>query len=121
MSALWMVFLTLQLFGAVPLAWADAEAAPPAEVVIHVTARRFEYQPALIVLRRGVPVVLELTSEDRRHGFSVPELGLRADIEPGTTKQLRFTPEGLGHFPFHCDVFCGSGHEDMTGEIVVTD
>jgi cytochrome c oxidase subunit 2 len=24
-----------------------------------------------------------------------------------------------GTFPFHCDVFCGEGHEEMTGEIVV--
>jgi hypothetical protein len=24
-------------------------------------------------------------------------------------------------FPFRCDVFCGSGHEDMSGKLVVTD
>ena len=27
----------------------------------------------------------------------------------------------LGEFPFHCDVFCGSGHEQMDGTIKVTD
>jgi heme/copper-type cytochrome/quinol oxidase subunit 2 len=25
-----------------------------------------------------------------------------------------------GTFVFHCDVFCGSGHEEMAGRIVVS-
>jgi cytochrome c oxidase subunit 2 len=121
MSPLWTVLvMVLQLVGAVG-APSVQEAASPAEVVIHVTARRFEYRPAEIVVRRNGPVVLELASEDRSHGFNVPELGLRADIEPGAPVRLRFTPDRVGRFPFHCDVYCGSGHEDMTGEIVVTD
>jgi len=27
----------------------------------------------------------------------------------------------MGDFPFHCDVFCGSGHEQMEGTIKVTE
>lgn len=30
------------------------------------------------------------------------------------------TPDKSGEFPFHCDVFCGSGHESMTGTVIVT-
>jgi cytochrome c oxidase subunit 2 len=30
-------------------------------------------------------------------------------------------PDKVGTFPFHCDIFCGEGHEDMTGKFVVTD
>lgn len=70
-------------------------------------------------MKRGVPVVLELVSLDRTHGFDAPDLGLRSDIKPGEPTRLRFVPEKAGRFGFHCDVFCGSGHEDMTGEIVV--
>lgn len=66
-------------------------------------------------------LVLELASEDRTHGFNVPELGLRADIEAGAPRRLRFNPDQVGRFAFHCDAVCGSGHEEMTGEIVVTD
>jgi hypothetical protein len=29
-------------------------------------------------------------------------------------------PERAGTFAFHCDVFCGDGHEEMSGRIVVT-
>jgi cytochrome c oxidase subunit 2 len=30
-------------------------------------------------------------------------------------------PDTAGKFFFACDVFCGSGHEEMEGEIVVTE
>jgi cytochrome c oxidase subunit II len=64
-------------------------------------------------------VVLELTTLDRRHGFKSTLLGLRADIIPGQTARIRLVPKQAGTFAFHCDVFCGSGHEDMSGTIVV--
>ncbi len=89
------------------------------EPVVRITAKRFEYSPARIVLKKGQPVVLEFVSLDRTHGFDAPDLGLRADIPPDKPTRVRFVPEKAGHFPFHCDVFCGSGHEDMAGEIVV--
>lgn len=98
-----------------------ATASAGAERVIHVTAKRFEYVPSEITLERGVPVVLEITSADRDHGFKVPELGVRADVKPGETTRVRLVPDRTGRFAFRCDVFCGTGHEDMTGEIVVVD
>jgi cytochrome c oxidase subunit 2 len=89
------------------------------EQVIQVTAKRFEYSPKEITLRKGVPVVLEFTSLDRLHGFNCPGLGIRMDIRPGKINRLRFVPDRVGTFPFHCDNFCGSGHEGMRGTITV--
>jgi cytochrome c oxidase subunit 2 len=100
---------------------ATAEVSPGAERVIHVTAKRFEYVPNEITIEKGVPVILEITSLDRDHGFKVPELGIRADVKPGETTRVRFVAERTGRFEFLCDVFCGSGHEDMAGELVVVD
>jgi cytochrome c oxidase subunit 2 len=100
---------------------AGATAPAGAEHVIHVTAKKFEYSPNEITLKRGVPAILEITSLDRDHGFKVPELGVRADVKPGQTTRVRIVPERSGRFGFRCDVFCGSGHEDMSGEIVVVD
>ena len=103
-----------------PLRAADAPAASnAAERVVQVTARRFTYNPDVIELELGVPVVIELTSLDRDHGFTVPDLGLRIDVEPGKTARVRVVPDKVGTFAFHCDVFCGSGHEEMAGRIVV--
>ncbi len=89
--------------------------------VIKVTAKRYEYNPSEITLKKGVPVTLELTSLDRPHGFNCPDLGVRTDIMPGKVNRLHFTPQKAGTFEFHCDIFCGEGHENMAGKIVVTE
>ena len=100
-----------------------ATAAVPdgAEQVVRMTAKKFEYTPSQITLKKGVPVVLEITAIDRDHGFKVPELGVRADLKSGQVTRVRIVPNRTGTFEFRCDVFCGSGHEDMSGEIVVVD
>ena len=64
-----------------------AAAGDPGERVVHVVARRFNYSPDVIELQLGVPVIIELTSADRDHGFSVPDLGIRIDVEPGKTSR----------------------------------
>jgi cytochrome c oxidase subunit 2 len=91
------------------------------EQVIQITAKRFEYSPKDITVKKGVPVILEFTSLDRLHGFSCPGLGIRSDIPPQKVTKLRFVPQKVGTFPFHCDNFCGGGHEGMTGTIKVTE
>ena len=87
--------------------------------VVHIDAKKFSFSPARIELKKGELVVLELASLDREHGFDVPELDLNASIHPGSPTHIPFTPTRAGTFLFHCDVFCGSGHEEMEGEIVV--
>lgn len=90
------------------------------ERVIKITAKKFEYSPNEIRIKKGVPVILEFTSLDRVHGFTVPDLGgIRATIEPGKATQVRITAPKAGTYEFHCDLFCGEGHEGMTGKIIV--
>jgi len=97
-----------------------ADQASPSEQVIKITAKRFEYSPNVITIKAGVPVVLEFTSLDRMHGFTVPDLGgIRATIEPGKVTRVRIVAPKAGTYEFHCDIFCGDGHEGMTGKIVV--
>jgi cytochrome c oxidase subunit 2 len=89
------------------------------EQVIHISASTFEFKPGEITVKKGVPVTLELASQDRHHGFKLPEFHLRADIKPGVVENLRFVPDKAGTFTFFCDVFCGDGHEDMSGTLKV--
>lgn len=88
--------------------------------VIKITAKRYEYNPNKITLKKGVPVTLVFTSLDRLHGFNCPDLAIRGDILPGKGLKIQLTPQKTGTFPFHCDIFCGEGHENMTGEFIVT-
>ncbi len=93
----------------------------PGPAVIRIAAKRFSYTPAEVPLKKGVTVILELVSEDRVHGFNLPELGVRTDVTPGKPARVTLTPAKAGRFEFHCDVFCGDGHGEMTGAIVVTE
>jgi cytochrome c oxidase subunit 2 len=90
-----------------------------AERVVQITAKKYDFTPASVELKLGVPVVLELRSLDRKHGFAVPDLKIDAQIEAGGVTRVRIVPDKTGTFEFHCDVFCGGGHEEMTGQIVV--
>jgi cytochrome c oxidase subunit 2 len=90
-------------------------------MTINIVAQRFHYTPDEITLKRGKPVVLAIRSLDFVHGFKVPELGLRVDLPPGRVTEVRLTPQKTGKFDFLCDNFCGSGHEEMSGRIVVVD
>lgn len=94
--------------------------AKPNEKVIKVLARRWTYTPDKITLKKGVPVVFELTTADVIMGFNVPDFGARADVVPGQTAKLRMVPDKVGTFTFLCDIFCGSGHETMSGTLTVT-
>lgn len=96
-----------------------AQSTGNAERIIKITAERYNYEPDRIVLKRGEPVILQLVSEDRLHGFHVKALGIRADVLPGMPVRVRVVPDKAGTFPFTCDVFCGSGHPDMSGVITV--
>ncbi len=109
------------------LRWAAAGAAASAaalargeERVIPVVAKKFDFTPAEIPLKVGEAVVLELTSEDVLMGFSAPDFGVDTEIQPGKVTRVRLVPAKAGTFPFVCDIFCGDGHEDMGGRIVVT-
>ena len=88
-------------------------------VEIRISAKKFEYHPNKVTAKVGQPIVLVLTSEDRIHGFKMPDFGLRTDIVPGQETRVTLTPDKAGSFTFFCDVFCGDGHEDMEGTLVV--
>jgi cytochrome c oxidase subunit 2 len=88
---------------------------------IDVTAKRFEFQPAEITLKRGEPVVLVLKSVDVAHGIRFKELGIETKVGKGQTSELAFTPDKTGTFVGHCSVFCGPGHGGMTLTVHVVD
>jgi cytochrome c oxidase subunit 2 len=111
------VFLLLQQT-AIP---SSAKAISNDEQIIRISASTFEFKPSEITVKKGVPVTLELVSQDRHHGFNLPRFQLRADMKPGVVEKLRFVPDKAGTFTFICDVFCGDQHEDMSGTLKVVE
>ncbi len=94
--------------------------AAPAPREIELLAQRYHFTPAEIPLKVGEPVVLLLRALDYAHGFSVPDLKLRADFVPGLVTRVELTALKPGTLSFLCDNFCGDDHEDMNGRFIVS-
>ena len=88
-----------------------AQDAPPRE--ISITAKRFEFTPNQITLKRGEPVTLHVSALDRDHGFYQKDLKIDLDLTPEHESVVTITPENAGRFVAICDNFCGSGHGNM--------
>ena len=97
------------------------DGAAQAPKVVKISVKKFEYIPPSITLKKGEPVILELTTLDRLHGFVVQDLQLHADIPPNKTVRIPLTPQAAGTHEIACDIFCGTGHESLRGTIVVTE
>ena len=96
------------------------ETAPSGQVKeFKMTAKQFAFEPSTIEVNKGDRVRLIVTSIDVPHGIAIPEYGINERLDPGQPKTIEFTAEKEGTFTAFCSVFCGSGHSNMKGKIVV--
>jgi len=86
----------------------------------NVVARRFAFEPARIEVAVGERVRLRVVSADGVHGFEIKKFKVKKEIPRGTTPVIiEFTASEAGEFPILCSEYCGDGHEDMQGQLVV--
>ena len=88
---------------------------------IEITAKRFQFAPGEITVKKGQPVVLVLKSADVAHGIRIRELNVDVKVSKGGSAEVQFTPDKTGDFIGHCSVFCGSGHGSMAFKVHVVD
>jgi len=91
----------------------------PAAVHLQVTMRKFAIEPAVIHVKQGEKVVLDVSSKDVKHGFEIEDLGINEPIQPGKPAEIALDTSKKGEFRVACSIVCGPGHEDMTAKIVV--
>jgi cytochrome c oxidase subunit 2 len=89
--------------------------------VIDITAKKFEFTPSEITLKKGEPVILRLTSADRVHGFMAKPLKIDTDIPNDKGKDVAVTPDTAGDFTMICDHYCGTGHGGMKMKVTVVE
>jgi cytochrome c oxidase subunit II len=65
--------------------------------------------------------VIQLTSRDVIHGFTLNEMRVKQDATPGMTSRIWFTPIAIGDWEIACSQLCGLGHYRMRGEYHVVD
>jgi len=84
-----------------------------------VRAFQWGFNPSKIEVSEGDTVVLRISSEDVDHGFNLPQFGVNKKIVPGETVTVEFVADKKGTYRFFCNVFCGEGHEQMEGQLIV--
>jgi plastocyanin len=92
---------------------------PPQQTEIKVTARQFEFSPKVITVGKGERVKLVVTSVDVDHGIAIDAYNIDVKLPAKQTRTVEFTADREGRFRFYCSVFCGDGHPEMAGELVV--
>ena len=61
-------------------------------------------------------IVVQLTSRDVIHSFTLNEMRVKQDAVPGMTARVWFTPITVGQWDIACSQLCGLGHYRMRGE-----
>ena len=89
--------------------------------VIEISAKKFEFSPSQITLKKGEPVILRLSSSDRVHGFMSKPLKIDTDIPADKTEDVVVTPDTAGDFTVICDHYCGTGHGNMKMKVTVVE
>lgn len=70
----------------------------------------------ILVLPLNRAVVIQLTSRDVVHAFTLPEMRVKQDVMPGIPVYTWFTPTVTGTWEIMCSQLCGLGHYRMRGE-----
>jgi len=125
----------LLFIGAAMRAGAQSKAEESVQVV-EMTAKKYDYSPDEIRVKKGSRVQLKIRATDRTHGFKIRlypegtpekgEYGLRMvdnqnnfKLEENQQRTIEFVAERPGTYIFRCSVFCGMGHRGMSGKIIV--
>jgi cytochrome c oxidase subunit II len=112
--------LMVALLAGIACAWQLSHAEDPPRRV-EIVAKRFEFSPSEISLKKGEPVIIVLTSKDVEHGLKFEEFNQVVKAKKGESSQVEFTPDKAGTFIAQCASFCGSGHGSMKLTVNVTE
>jgi cytochrome c oxidase subunit 2 len=91
--------------------------------VFEVVARRFAFEPATIEVVEGDRVRLLVRSADGPHGVEIKAFKVKKAVpraKPGDAPiTIEFVATAAGEYPILCSEYCGNGHKEMTGALVV--
>lgn len=65
------------------------------------------------------PVIVDLSSKDVIHSFSLPVMRVKQDVIPGQVVPIWFEANQTGNFEIACAQLCGLGHYRMRGFFIV--
>ncbi len=129
--------LLVVIFAWAEIDWIKQSTPPPDAIDIRVTGRQWYWQvdypdyPGVslsssteeplvtMIVPKGQPVRLIMTSEDVLHSFYIPAFRVKKDVIPGRYTTLWFEATRVGEFNIFCSEYCGDRHSAMAGVIKV--
>ncbi|MSO52853.1 MAG: hypothetical protein CK533_09710 [Acidobacterium sp.] len=88
--------------------------------VIEVVASRFAFEPARIEVTEGEHIRLLVSSADGVHGVGIKKFRVEKTLpRGGEAVIINFVASAAGEYPILCSEYCGKGHEEMRGLLVV--
>ena len=91
----------------------------PNEYEAHIIAMQFAYQPGTIEVPANSTVTFHVTSRDVLHGFEIVGTNANTMVIPGEVAKVTVEFDEPGRYGIVCHEYCGSGHHDMAGELIV--
>ena len=115
--------------------WSEMRQPPEDAMQIEVRGQRWNWSfiygddiipggrriPGDLYVPLGVPVKLNMKSNDVLHSFFVPEFRVKEDVTPSWYTHLWFKAKKPGQYRINCTEYCGNGHWRMEGTVHVLD
>jgi cytochrome c oxidase subunit 2 len=86
---------------------------------IRIVAKRFAFEPGRIEVTVGERVRLVVASADGVHGIEIKKFKVNKKVPRGGEAAIEFVASAVGEFPILCSEYCGDGHDEMKGMLVV--
>ena len=99
---------------------APTSTAAQEERTIEVVAKRFSFEPSRIEVKEGERIKLIVKSDDGVHGVEIKKFKVSKKVpRGGEPVEIAFVASAPGEYPILCSEYCGNGHDDMKGTLVV--
>lgn len=91
----------------------------------NMTSKQFAFEPYRVTVRQGDIVIFRVTStldlEPRwkYHGIMIEGYNINEVLPKDQIVTMIFRANEIGTFDIHCSVDCGTGHNDMHGQLIV--
>ena len=95
------------------------EEVAPGKYQAYIIGQAFTWLPSEMHFKVGDEVTFFVTSPDVQHGFYIHGTNINVQVIPGEVAKVKTTFKRPGEYLVICNEYCGIGHQNMIGRIVV--
>ena len=129
LETVWTIIPTLIALSMFYIGWTSymgLRNVPPGAIEIEVIGQQFSWifvypnekeTENELVVPRGKPIKLNVTSEDVLHSLFIPAFRIKVDAVHGMQTYVWFLPDKVGTYIIQCAEYCGVGHADMRADL----